>query len=117
MRREIRKYLFDIQEAIDSINDYLGEERDFQVYLDRKVLRRAVERELEIIGEATNRILKLDQKIAITDSRRIVNLRNLVIHGYDQVDNVIIWGLISRDIPLLKKQVDYLLGNVEGHPD
>ena len=50
MQREIRKYLFDIQEAIESINDYLEEERDFQVYLDRKVLRRAVERELEIIG-------------------------------------------------------------------
>ncbi len=83
MQREIIKYLFDIKEAIDSIYDYLGEERDFQVYLGKKVLRRAVERELEIIGEATNRILKFDQKIAITDSRRIVSLRNLVIHGYD----------------------------------
>lgn len=109
MRREIRKYLFDIQEAIDSINDYLGGKRDFQVYLDSKILRRAVERELEIIGEATNRILKVDPHIAIVDSRRIVNLRNLVIHGYNQVDNVIIWGLISRDIPLLQKQVEELL--------
>ena len=109
MRREIRKYLFDIQEAIDLINDYLGGKRDFQVYLDSKILRRAVERELEIIGEATNRILKVDPHIAIVDSRRIVNLRNLVIHGYNQVDNVIIWGLISRDIPLLQKQVEELL--------
>ncbi|MCF6267923.1 MAG: DUF86 domain-containing protein [Desulfuromusa sp.] len=112
MQREIRKYLFDIKESIDSINDYLGEKRDFQSYLEKKILRRAVERELEIIGEATNRLLKLDQNIAISDSRRIVNLRNLVIHGYDQVDNVIIWGLISKDIPLLKKQVDNLLGDI-----
>ena len=67
---------------------------------------------MEIIGEATNRILKIDSEIAIADSRRIVDLRNLVIHGYDQVDNVIIWGLVSKDIPLLQKQVGKLLEGV-----
>lgn len=72
-------------------------------------MRRAVERELEIIGEAVNRILKIDKTINISNSRRIVNLRNYVIHGYDKVDNVIIWGIISRDLPKLKEQIDNLI--------
>jgi uncharacterized protein with HEPN domain len=108
MRREILKYLLDIDEAIDSIFEYLGDNRDFNHYTQNKLLRRAVERELEIIGEATNRILHLDENINITNARRIVDLRNWVIHGYDKVDDVIIWGIISKDLPLLKEQITQL---------
>ena len=64
---------------------------------------------MEIIGEAVNHLLDLDESIAIDNARRIVDLRNFVIHGYDKVDNVIIWGVISRDLPKLKEQVDKLL--------
>ncbi len=109
MQRKIQKYLLDIKESIDSIYDYLGDKRDFNEYKSNKLLRRGVERELEIIGEATNRILKLDDKIEFSESRRIIDLRNWVIHGYDKVDDVIIWGIISRDIPKLKDQVDKLI--------
>jgi uncharacterized protein with HEPN domain len=104
-------YLLDIQNSIDSINEYLGTDGNFHSYESNKQLRRAVERELEIIGEAVNRILKLDPEIDISDSRRIVNLRNLVIHAYDSVDNVIIWGIIDKDLPLLRNQVSELLKN------
>jgi uncharacterized protein with HEPN domain len=58
MELEIKKFLFDIHESIDSIEKYLGEQRDFKVYMANKMLRRAVEREFEIIGEAMNRIEK-----------------------------------------------------------
>ena len=109
MQREILKYLLDIKESIDSIYDYLGDKRDFNDYKANKLLRRGVERELEIIGEATNRILRIDSNIEISDSRRIVDLRNWVIHGYDRVDDIIIWGIISKDIPKLKEQVDKLI--------
>lgn len=109
MQREVLRYLVDIQESIYSIYDYLGDKQDFSNYQSSKLLRRAVERELEIIGEAVNRILKIDKTINISDSRRIVNLRNYVIHGYDKVDNVIIWGIISRDLPKLKEQIDNLI--------
>lgn len=91
MQREILKYLLDIQESINSIFDYSGDKQDYNEYKSNKLLHR-VERELEIIGEATNRILKLDENIDISDSRRIVDLRNWVIHGYDKVDDVLIWG-------------------------
>lgn len=109
MQREILKYLLDIQVAANSIFDYLGKNRDFNHYKTNKLLRRGVERELEIIGEATNRILKIDETIALTNAKRIVSLRNWVIHGYDKVDDTIIWGVISRDVPLLKSEVEQLL--------
>src|ERR1035437_3887367 len=109
MQLDIQKYLYDIQSSIDSITEYLGENRDFTEYQSNKLLRRGIERELEIIGEAANRILKIDPSIRIDDSRKIVDLRNWVIHGYDKIDDVIIWGIISRQLPLLKVQVDKLL--------
>ena len=109
MAHNIQKYLYDIQQSIDSINEYLGIKRDFLVYEENKLLRRAVERELEIIGEAANRLLQLDPEIPIKNARKIVDLRNFVIHGYDKVDNVIIWGVVSKDLPKLKKEVDVLM--------
>jgi uncharacterized protein with HEPN domain len=109
MQLEVQKYLFDIQLSIDSINEYLADKRDFNNYQNNKLLRRGIERELEIIGEAANRILKIDSTIKIDNVRKIIDLRNWVIHGYDKIDNVIIWGIISRQLPLLKIQVDELL--------
>ncbi len=111
MQHEIMKYLYDIQESINSITEFLGNTQDFKQYQSNKLLRRGVERELEIIGEATNRILKIDPNIGISDARRIVDLRNWVIHGYDKVDDVLIWGILSRDIPKLKSQVEKLIKN------
>lgn len=109
MQLEVQKYLYDIQTSIDSINEFLGDNRDFNFYLSSKLLRRAVERQLEIIGEALNRLLKLDSDINIDNARKIVDLRNWVIHGYDKIDDVIIWGIISNHLPKLKTQVDGLL--------
>ncbi|PRY89189.1 HepT-like ribonuclease domain-containing protein [Mongoliibacter ruber] len=109
MQLNVRKYLLDISVSIDSIYDYLGSDKNFNTFESSKLLRRAVERELEIIGEATNRILKIDPDIELFDARRIVSLRNWVIHSYDNVDNIIIWGIIIKDLPLLKMQVDKLL--------
>ena len=58
MQLEIQKYLFDMQTSINSINEYLEGKRDFDHYQNNKLLRRGIERELEIIGEAASRILK-----------------------------------------------------------
>ena len=109
MKLEIKKYLFDIKESIESIENYLGEKRDFNIYIADKMLRRAVEREFEIIGEAMNRIEKIDSTINISSKYQIINMRNRVIHGYDKIDNEIIWGTIVRHLPTLKKEVNNLL--------
>lgn len=109
MEIEVKKYLFDIFESITSIENYLGEKRDFNVYKSDKMLRRAIEREFEIIGEALNRIEKFDNTLQITSKKQIINMRNRVIHGYDKIDNEIIWGTIVRHLPILKSEISKLL--------
>lgn len=109
MTVEIKKYLFDIDESIDSIEKYLGGKRDFNVYLANKMLRRAVEREFEIIGEAMNRIERLNPKIEISGKKQIINMRNRVIHGYDRIDDEIVWGIIIKHLPTLKAEIYNLL--------
>jgi uncharacterized protein with HEPN domain len=58
------------------------------------MLRRAVEREFEIIGEALNQLNKIDQNLPVSNKSLIVGMRNRVIHGYDKVDDEIVWGAI-----------------------
>jgi len=111
MKREIKKCLFDINTSIDSIYDYLGGDRNFFEYQKDKLLRRGIEREIEIIGEAMNRILRIDPDFKIENSRQIIDTRNWVIHGYDKVDDVIIWGIISNHLPKLRKEIEDYLRN------
>ncbi|HNT36757.1 MAG TPA: DUF86 domain-containing protein, partial [bacterium] len=79
------------------------------------VLRAAVERHFEIIGEAMNRIARYDSEIAmrITDYDRIISFRNVLIHGYDLVDDQAVWSVIRENVPELKKQVQELLKLVD----
>ena len=109
MNDEIKKYLYDIQESICSIENYLGGQRNFNVYMENKMLRRAIEREFEIIGEAMNRMDKLCPDFSISSKRQIIGMRNRVIHGYDKIDDEIIWGTIVRHLPSLKNEIDKLL--------
>lgn len=109
MKNVIKKFLFDIKESIDSIENYLGDKKNFNVYQSNKMLRRAVEREFEIIGEAMNRIAQIDDKINISTKKQIISMRNRVIHGYDKIDDAIVWGTIIRHLPILKKEIQSLI--------
>ena len=109
MNNELKKFLFDINVSIESIENFLGETRDFNIYKSNKMLRRAIEREFEIIGEALNQLGKLNPDLEITSKRQIIGMRNRVIHGYDKIDDEIIWGIIVRHIPLLKSEISNLL--------
>lgn len=111
MNDKIKKFLFDIRVSINSIYEYLVEERDFTEYQQNKLLRRGIEREFEIIGEAMNGILKEDKTIQIESAKKIIDLRNWIIHGYDKVDDAIIWGIIVKHLPKLKIEIDNLLDN------
>ena len=73
------------------------------------MLRRAVEREIEIIGEAMNQLLKLIPDCQIKNARKIVDTRNWVIHSYDNVDDIVIWNIVSKHLPKLKIEIDELL--------
>ncbi|KPM48863.1 HepT-like ribonuclease domain-containing protein [Jiulongibacter sediminis] len=104
-----KKYLSDILSSIRYIDLHLDGKRDFSVLENDFTVKRAIERELEIIGEATNQLLKLNPEIEISSGRKIVDTRNRIIHSYDAVDENIIWRIIIRDIPVLEKEVKELL--------
>ena len=107
--REEKKLLVDIIESIHSIDEHLENRRILDEYLTNKTKRRAVEREIEIIGEAMSKLLKINPTISISYARIIVDLRNKVIHAYDSVDDILIWKIIMKDIPLLLEEAKKLL--------
>ncbi len=72
------------------------------------MLQDAVERNLITIGEAMNALLKIDRNIKISNARRIVDARNKLTHGYDEIDNTQIWNIIINHIPFLKSEVELL---------
>jgi uncharacterized protein with HEPN domain len=107
---EVKAWLFDILKAIGEIDSFFEDRpMDFHHYQADIRTKRAVERNIEIIGEAMNRILQKDDSIAISGSRKIVDLRNRVIHGYDSVSDATIWSVVSRHLPKLKVEVEDLL--------
>ncbi len=104
------KCLYDIKLAIEEVDSYfVNRQRNFQDYKSDVILRRAIERNLEIIGEAMNRILKEDPDFQIENARRIVGLRNQIIHGYDSISDENIWGVVINHLPNLKTEVENLI--------
>lgn len=111
MSTEEKKLLTDISTCVSSINDHLNSRRNFDEYLTNKTIRRAVERELEIIGEAVSKLLKINPDVRISYSRQIVDLRSKVIHAYDNVNDIVIWSVIVNHLPTLSIEVEQLLLN------
>ena len=110
MDERILKWLYDINEAIKEIESYFIEwPRDFNQYKSNTILKRAIERDLEIIGEAVNRILNRNPDIQIENAKRIVNLRNQIIHAYDNISDENIWAIVSKHIPILKSEISHLI--------
>jgi uncharacterized protein with HEPN domain len=110
MNERVLKCLYDIKFAIDEIDTFfVNREKQFNDYSKDIVLKRAIERNLEIIGEAMNRILKEDPEFSIENAHRIVGLRNQIIHGYDSVSDESIWGIVINHIPKLKAEIDQLI--------
>jgi len=85
MESEIKTWLIDIKSAIHEINTFLPNQKDFREFEKDLKTKRAIERNIEIIGEAIHRILKIDPTIRIENARKIVDTRNRIIHGYDSV--------------------------------
>jgi uncharacterized protein with HEPN domain len=81
----------------------------FEAYQNDLRTRRAVERNIEIIGEALNRVLNKEPEINITNSRKIVDTRNKLTHGYDDISNVQIWNILINHLPTLKVECIQLL--------
>lgn len=110
MNDEIRKSLFDILQAAEEIEDFVRG-MDINEYRKNLVTQRAVERDFEIIGEALNRIKKIDEELIerITEHHRIIGFRNILIHGYDIIDEMIVWKAVTNHLPILVKEINEIL--------
>ena len=110
MNEKVLKCLYDIKIAVDEINLFFETgPKDLEDYKKNFLFKRAIERNLEIIGEAINRILKDDPDFPIDNARRIIGLRNQIIHGYDSVSVENIWGIITVHLPKLETEIERLI--------
>jgi uncharacterized protein with HEPN domain len=110
MDEYIKKHLVDILNATIEVESFFADTpKLFQNFQNDMLRQRAVERNVEIMGEAINRILKVDPMFELPKAKAIVNTRNRVIHGYDSVTTEFLWSLIINHIPALKKDIEELL--------
>jgi uncharacterized protein with HEPN domain len=110
MDNEIKTWLYDILQSIGEIESYYkSRNKIYQEYLSDIKTKRAIERNIEIIGEAVNRILKKDPNFKLNNARQIIGTRNRIIHGYDSVSDEMIWSIVINNLPNLQEEVKSLL--------
>jgi len=110
MDNEIKTWLYDIFQSIIEIDSYYeNKPKIFEEYVTDIKTKRAVECDLEIIGEAANRILKNDKKFKLNNAEQIIGTRNRIIHGYDKISDDLIWSIVINHLPKLKDEESVLL--------
>ncbi len=110
MELETRKLLYDIEQAAALIANFT-EGRSLADYCQDPMLRSAVERQFEIIGEALSRLARVDPDTAerITEYRRIIAFRNVLIHGYRAVSDEVVWDIVETKLPTLRRDLESIL--------
>ena len=106
MRLEARKYLFDIEHAAGLVAQFTTG-KEFVDYEQDDMLRSAVERQFEVIGEALAQLHRVDAALAsrISEHRRIIAFRNILIHGYAEVDSRLVWDVIETSLVILRREI------------
>jgi uncharacterized protein with HEPN domain len=105
MTERSKKYLSDILMAIDLIEEFTVNINDFNNYQNDLKTQSAVERQLAIIGEALNKLNKIDPNIVIKNDKQIIGFRNRLVHAYDSIDNSIVWAILNRYLKPLKEEI------------
>jgi uncharacterized protein with HEPN domain len=110
MRLEAKKYLFDIERAAGLVARFTAG-KEFSDYEQDDMLRSAVERQFEVIGEALTQLARLDAALAerISEHRRIIAFRNILIHGYADVDSRLVWDVVQTKLATLRREVAELM--------
>jgi uncharacterized protein with HEPN domain len=118
MPPESLKLLTDMQQGAADIAEFAAG-KTFENFLADKQLRMAVERAFEIVGEALSQLRRIDPSAAerITDWRAIIGFRNVLIHGYGQVDHAKTWDIVQTELPILRSEVEMLLKEKPEKPD
>lgn len=110
MDNEIRTWLFDILKSIQEIESFYDKKpKQFEEYISDIKTKRAIERNLEIIGEAVSRIIKKDKDFQLNNIEKIIGTRNRIIHGYDKVSDDMIWSIVINHLPKLREEIEQIL--------
>jgi len=110
MDHEIYTWLYDILQAIEEIDSFFTDTpRSFSNYVSDRKTKRAIERNIEIIGEAVNRIIKKDKEFYLENAQKIIGTRNRIAHGYDKISDDLIWSIVINHLPKLKEEISGFL--------
>ena len=109
MNREVAKLTQDIFNSILLIEDHLQNIPTLSAYKKNNMAIDAVERRLAIIGEAMWKADKLDNSLIISDKKRIISLRHILVHDYDLIEDETIWMICKKRLPVLKTEIQSIL--------
>ena len=111
MQHKLLKYFLDIESIIIEIEAIKTKtDNNFNLFKSDIILQRAIERDLEILGEAIKKITEISPIIEISSIKNIIGLRNIIAHAYDSVEPEMIWAIIQKDIPKLSNEI-FILKN------
>lgn len=105
MTEKSKKYLSDILMAIDLIEKFTVDITNFKIYQNDLKTQSAVERQLGIIGEALNKLKKIEPDLEIENAKQIIGFRSRLIHAYDSIDDSIVWAILNRHLNKLKVEI------------
>jgi uncharacterized protein with HEPN domain len=110
MRLESKKYLYDIAHAAELALQFVAG-KSFSDYVSDPLLRSAVERQLQTAGEALSQLSRIDAATAsrISEESRIIAFRNILVHGYANIDDRIVWNVLEQKLPTLLREAQHLL--------
>ena len=109
-------YLWDMLQACEEVESML-EDYDLSAFLDNRMLLRAIERDVELIGEAARRLSQ-----AFRDAnpgipwRMVIGQRNILAHEYGRIDHELLYRTAIDDIPGLAEKIRALLPPLEDDP-
>lgn len=113
-KEEVLTYLQDVLDAINDMQScFVGFPHRYDLFEKDMMRRCVVERKVEIMGEAINRIKKTDSSVNIPNARAIIDTRNRIIHAYDNVQSDFLWSLVVLHIPELKKDIERIIAEYE----
>lgn len=112
--RNISVWLEDILKAIEEIENFTAETQSYYQFVKNRIVVLATERNFEIIAEALKNTLHLNSQLLISNSKKIIGLRNIINHVYYEVEYDRIWLIITNDLPVLKSEVKKYWKNTKG---
>ncbi|GAA4311935.1 HepT-like ribonuclease domain-containing protein [Compostibacter hankyongensis] len=113
MKPEAVKYLYDVLDSIHAITHHIKDTPSLKLFMHNPTVTDAVERRLAIIGEALHQIKKKDSSLTgISDHKKIIGLRHILVHDYDLIDHATIWIIVTKHLPRLEEEIQAIIHNL-----